>query len=369
LNFLINEDTVSAQYDLDGELAVKVVIPKPKRYWVPINIGAINYCGFRGMLMASFIYFKTKLGFTLGRRNKKQAKLIVGNHPRVQWLKQIDVADAPFVTAFLPTFEGNLDDHFECWFISKENEITEIPEGLEHTYPLGYGEEWPPPPVDNDATDETSRSDSQTVAAGLTFSETMAGGFSLDETDPQIGEKAGKAKGNVLAMHASISIDDIDAFVSDPEHCGKISGTIDFTPFGKALTTTHGQFNLFCPTDDPNCKYMVYELGFKHNGKDYYVAGKKEVKDDAGFDLWSDTTTLYTKLYEGTDATGKQIGAGVLSLGITDLLSMLTTFKATNCRTVAESGQCIAKFGRFFLGELWDNYQPSANEEKETHVA
>ncbi len=58
------------------------------------------------------------------------------------------------------------------------------------------------------------------------------------------------------------------------------------------------------PTDDPKLKLMVYELGFEHGGEDYYLAGKKEVKDDPGFDLWSDTTTRYTKLHKGTDKSG-----------------------------------------------------------------
>ena len=40
--------------------------------------------------------------------------------------------------------------------------------------------------------------------------------------------------------------------------------------------------------------------------------------DDPGFDLWADTTTLFTRLHKGTDATGPVIGSGVLTLGVDD---------------------------------------------------
>jgi hypothetical protein len=356
LNYLINDDTVSAQYDLDGKLAIKVVIPKPKSIWVPFSVAAANYCAFRGMLMKSYVYFKTKLGFTLGRKNKTMGQLIIGDHPRVQWLKHLDIADSPFMSAFLPRFEGNLDDHFECWFITSKNKITEQPEGLEMTHPLGYAEEWPTTPMDTDDSPPARASESSAV--GITFSETMAGGFSLGEDSPEDGAKKGRAAGHLLAMHATIKIDDIEKFAADPEHLGSISGSIDFTPFATAIPATSGKFNLFNPTDDPAMKYMVYEFGFSHDDTEYYLAGRKEVKDDPGFDLWTDTTTLYTRLYEGNSADGKQVGAGILSLGVIDLLAMTKTFKAINSGSVTESLGALNKFGLFFMGELWHSYGP-----------
>ena len=105
---------------------------------------------------------------------------------------------------------------------------------------------------------------------GLTFSETMAGGFALGETDPVAGKLAGRAAGNELAMHATITIRDVRRFVEDPTHAGELVGHIDFTPFGEAIAASGGAFNLFHPTDQPELKLMVYELGFTHDGRDYY---------------------------------------------------------------------------------------------------
>ncbi len=100
----------------------------------------------------------------------------------------------------------------------------------------------------------------------------------------------------------------------------------------------------------------MYELGFVHQGKEYYLAGYKDVHDDPGFDLWSDTTTLYTRLYEGKDKTGVVAGAGILKLGVSDLLSLLKSMQVTGADSGLDKMQAVGKFGRFFMGQLWDTY-------------
>jgi hypothetical protein len=191
---------------------------------------------------------------------------------------------------------------------------------------------------------------------GLTFSETMSGGFALGERDPVAGKKRGRADGTELAMHATVHLRDVRRFAADPAHPGTLGGHIDFEPFGRHIPATGGVFNLFSPTDNPKLKLMVYELAFSYEGKPYYLAGKKEVHDDPGFDLWKDTTTLYTTLHEGSSNGGPVVGAGVLRLGVADLTNLVSTMRATGSRGVIESAEAIAIFGRLFMGELWDSY-------------
>lgn len=191
---------------------------------------------------------------------------------------------------------------------------------------------------------------------GVTFREVMAGGFVLGETDPRAGEQKGKAAGTVLTMHATITIQDLDRFISDPAHLGQLNGAIDFPPFGDNILAKAGVFNLFSPTDQPKLKLMVYEMAFEHQGQDYYLAGKKEVRDDPGFDLWKDTTTLYTQLHQGPDKTSPVVGAGVLSLGAPELMKMGSTMHAINATSAVESAEAMARFGKFFMGELWSTY-------------
>lgn len=191
---------------------------------------------------------------------------------------------------------------------------------------------------------------------GLSFRETMAGCFALGETDPETGRRKGEANGTSLTLHATVLIRDVHNFLAQPDHPGTLAGSIDFAPFGGTLEGTPGVFNLFSPSGQPGLKYMVYELGFQHDGKPYYLAGRKEVRDDPAFDMWKQTTTLYTVLHEGLDATGPIVGAGVLSLGIADLIRMLGTVSTPGAPDSAQSAVAIARFGRFFLGQLWDSY-------------
>jgi predicted patatin/cPLA2 family phospholipase len=199
---------------------------------------------------------------------------------------------------------------------------------------------------------------------GITFRETMAGGFALGETDPRAGNERGQREGTTLTMHATIDVQDLDEFIADAMHGGRITGNVSFPSLGDALPAKVGVFQLFSHADDPRLRYMVYELGFATGGKDYYLAGKKEVRDDPGFDLWSDTTTLYTRLHQGTDATGLVIGAGILRLGIMDLRRLVATMHAVGAESTAQAAEAVLTFGRFFVGELWNTYVAKAASEE-----
>lgn len=196
----------------------------------------------------------------------------------------------------------------------------------------------------------------QSQLTGIQFSETMAGGVMLGESEFQQGEQKARVAGHMLALHAQVEIDDLERFISDPQHAGGLSGTIDYPPFGTAIAGRSGRFNLFCPSDDPATKWMVYELGFEHGGESYYFAGHKEVRDDPGMDLWSDTTTLYSRLYRGEDASGEVVGAGILTLGVTELMKLLASMEVTGANGAVDKADTLARFGRFFMGELWDSY-------------
>jgi hypothetical protein len=104
---------------------------------------------------------------------------------------------------------------------------------------------------------------------------------------------------------------------------------------------------------------MVYELGFQHGGRPYYLAGRKEVRNDRrGTDLWNDTTTLLTRLHEGSDATGPVVGAGVLRLGVADLARLTSTLHVVNAKGPGDHARALGAFGRFFMGSLWETYGP-----------
>ena len=144
LDFLIGDEWVSSQYDLDDQMVMRIDVKRPKSAWLPLNMGAVNYCQFRGMLMKSYIYFRGKIGFSLFR--KGSARLTIGDHPRIQPLRALDIGAEPMFAGFFPQTHGVLDDHFEAWFLTHDQPPHESPEGLESVVDLGLGEEWLEPP-------------------------------------------------------------------------------------------------------------------------------------------------------------------------------------------------------------------------------
>ncbi len=145
LDFIDGERTVSAQYEKDGQFAVRVEIEKPKRIILPINVGATNYSHFRNMLMASYIYFKSKAGVCIGRSAK--GSLYIGDHPRVAHLRELDIESKPFFTLYMPAAYGVLDDYYRSWFVTYDYMPAKVsPEGFESVINLGLSDEWPPAP-------------------------------------------------------------------------------------------------------------------------------------------------------------------------------------------------------------------------------
>jgi hypothetical protein len=145
LNYIVGDDWVSSQYDLDGKLAIKIEVKRPPSAWLPVNVGASNYCAFRGLLMKSNIFFKGKMGFFLNK--KGSARLTIGSHPRVQALKQLNISPEPIFAGFIPESTGVLDDYFESWFLSYAQPPTSAPEGMESVVNLGLGQSWLAPPT------------------------------------------------------------------------------------------------------------------------------------------------------------------------------------------------------------------------------
>lgn len=144
LNFIIEDNKVSSQYDLDGKLVTYVELEAPKHAWIPVKTRASNYCSFRGMLMKSDILLDTKFGIHLF--SKAKARFVIGDHPRLQAMKELDIGK-PIASIFLPSINGTLDDHIEGWFLDFEKMPDTVPEGLEAVINLGLSEEWLAPPT------------------------------------------------------------------------------------------------------------------------------------------------------------------------------------------------------------------------------
>lgn len=145
LDFLEGAQWISTQYDLDGQMVTRFDVRRPSAIIWPMDMGAINYCAFRGMIYRSYIYFRGKAGVHFLKRGS--ARLVLGDSPRADWIRALKPAAEPLFAAYLPSVKGVLDDYLESWFITPAVKPQgPICEGLEMTYPLGYGQTRLPPP-------------------------------------------------------------------------------------------------------------------------------------------------------------------------------------------------------------------------------
>jgi hypothetical protein len=143
LDFRVGERSMSSQYDLDGRLCCRISIERPTRWKVPLrHFGAVNYCAFRGMLMKSSIYFSDDAEVAVGR--SADGQLLLGDHPRMDPLRDLDISDRPFFVAALPHSRGVLDDHVEGWFLTSIGppDPASPPEGLESVIGLANDTSW-----------------------------------------------------------------------------------------------------------------------------------------------------------------------------------------------------------------------------------
>ncbi|ATB38710.1 patatin [Cystobacter fuscus] len=194
----------------------------------------------------------------------------------------------------------------------------------------------------------------QDSAPELFFRETMSGGLSLGATNPRQG--AARGRRTPFTFHATILVDDVEAFIEKPEHSARLLAHASYSPLGQELLVKRGRFNLFRPGDAPGIRLMTYGLPFVSGERAYYLSGTKTVHDDHGWDLWRDTTRLSCQLHEGEDERGRIVGAGVLSLGLRDVLALVASMGS---RLPEPMGlQARLRFGEFFLGSLWRLYAP-----------
>ena len=124
------------------------------------------------------------------------------------------------------------------------------------------------------------------------------------------------------------------------------------------MTVCGGKFNLFiADVSDPSERKMKYEaVLMSKEGKSYFFQGFKAIKNDAGLDVWLDTTTLFITVHEGSDETGKVLGKGKLKIAPGDFVKQLTTMKSVNHEKGVSGMKALTAFGKFFAGNIWDTY-------------
>ena len=195
----------------------------------------------------------------------------------------------------------------------------------------------------------------------LSFREVMKGFVSLGETDYDRGLRKGQADGTDLSLQLEIKTEDVDRFVTTPQHEASANGTIMCAAFGGERPVLQGVFNLLIDSEQSDRKIMYYRLFFTDgNNNPLTLLAFKDVHDDPGFDVWTDTTTAFTRIVRGHidmahEATAEVLAAGIIRIHMLDFLHQLTTFRVEG-PTLTGRAVALARFGKLFMGKLWDVY-------------
>jgi hypothetical protein len=143
LDFIVGADTLSSQYDLDGQLAMRIDLPRPGRAWLPMRIRGAGYGSFRGLLAKSYINVRGGLALSL---SGERVRLLVGDHPRMDPIKKLDISPKPLAWGFVPEVEGVLDDHVETWYLTGNAPPGPAAVGTRDVVDLTLDQTWLTPP-------------------------------------------------------------------------------------------------------------------------------------------------------------------------------------------------------------------------------
>jgi cholesterol oxidase len=176
-------------------------------------------------------------------------------------------------------------------------------------------------------------------AGGVRWREVMQGALTLDGVMRS------------ARVEITISLADVQSFVSDPAHPGVVTGSVHvegLTPEAGARVGG-GSFHLFLEEGDPRSRLMRYTLPFHdHEGQLWTLRGVKDVRGHRIVDFMRSTTTLATRLEpEGADRSPAE---GTLRITVSGVASMLSSMRAT--RGATKPLAALWRFGRFYASTI-----------------
>lgn len=206
----------------------------------------------------------------------------------------------------------------------------------------------------------------------LIVKEWMRGYIGLGETDPERGAHRGFADETRFEHAVTISITDIDEFVSNPMHAATLTGSIDCARLGgRCEIVGDATFNMLIDSTEKHVKYIFYRLPFvSSNGDQYTMLGHKTLRDDRGLDQWSDVATLEIRIFKDHTVKGPDrltpptgvpegwtttpvIAAGVLRIELLDGLRSAMSFTSAGSTRI-QKATAVKQFCSFYGSRLWD---------------
>ena len=200
----------------------------------------------------------------------------------------------------------------------------------------------------------------------LEFSERMTGFVTFGgRIDCETGFQQGRKENTRCDISVAINIDDIDAFVRDPNAEAIATGYVECAKLGGRCVVEKARFNLLVDViphrrEFKDIRYRL--LICTPIGRSLTFSGVKFVDDHGIIHMWRDTTKLFTKIFEGDVSGGdedeaKIVATGILRLPFVALLKSLVSFHS-NPPNLASRLRASWRYLKFFARRLWQVYGP-----------
>lgn len=227
----------------------------------------------------------------------------------------------------------------------------------------------------------------------LSFSETMRGfleevagpsHFDDLETFPKhlrtfvSAEEAGINEASKIALCLTATSSDLARLISAERTVApmkmELTGTVRFGDDATCTVEPAGSFlQLFVRSREgtkPPTRFFRYLLKFVEDGRTYELEGLKVLRDAPGFDLWSDTSTLYFEIRPHGNAADRSqaqtVRRGILRISLEDFLQkQLQSIEIDGTDDTARKSWALAAFYKYFIGELATIYVTRADALKE----
>jgi hypothetical protein len=190
--------------------------------------------------------------------------------------------------------------------------------------------------------------------AGVTFDERMGGFLAPCERTPsERGDyrgayRDGKAGGGSCHFDATMLMEDIGAYVKEPEHRAKMSGTFHWEPVGET-PMRDGEFQLYVKNPETGVREMRYRFTFDGpEGEPLVFRGVKWMKPKGRVNTWSPSTTLYSRIER---ADGTAAWCGILTIGMKETLKLFRSVRPVGASNRADGRRAVRAFNRFFMRE------------------
>jgi hypothetical protein len=192
------------------------------------------------------------------------------------------------------------------------------------------------------------------MAVGVTFDERMGGSLAPCDHAPSGREdyraaySRGRTAGGSAHFEATMLMEDIAAYVRDPEHRAKMSGSFHWDPVGEA-EMRDGEFQLYVKNSETGIREMRYRFGFDGpGGEPLRFVGVKSMRPKARINTWSPSTTLYSRIER---ADGTTAWCGILKIGVKETLRLFRSVRPVGARDRREGRRAVRAFNSFFVRE------------------